>query len=148
MEAFMKKSLLTLCSLFLFTSFVFGEGLGNIGIDIQGIKDKPKGRLICFVFNSKESFLQESKALQILDAKVGANNAFCEFTLPINQEYAVAILDDENGNRILDKNSFGQPKEGWATSNNITHAFSAPSFEESKFIFKEKPMTLTLMMHY
>ena len=144
----MKKLLLILCTLILFTDHVFSENMGHIRVEIKGIKDRPKGVLSCSIFNSKEDFLIESKSLQTLDAKLSSGSAFCEFDVPMNKEYAVAVLDDENGNRILDKTTFGAPKEGCATSKNITHPFSAPDFDESKVLLEEKPLTLILIMHY
>jgi len=53
--------------------------------------------------------------LQTLDAKLSSGSASCEFYVPMNKEYAVAILDDESGNPILDKTIFGAPKEGWTS---------------------------------
>ena len=144
----MKKIIPLLFAIALFHSYAFSQNLGQITVDIKGIKEKPKGVLICFIFNSREDFLKESKSLQTLNAKIIPGGASCDFFVPMNKEYAVAILDDENGNRILDKNAFGVPKEGWATSNNITHTFSAPNFDESKVLLKESPLTLTLEMHY
>ena len=144
----MKTSLQIFCLLVLVIGNSFGENLGLITVEIKGIKDRPKGVLSCFIFDSREGFLQESKALQTYGAKVNSNTATCEFDIPVNKEYAIAVLDDENGNRILDKNAFGSPKEGWATSNNITHAFSAPTFDESKVLLREKLLNLSVLMHY
>jgi len=148
LEQMMKKVIPFLFAITLFHSNAFSQTLGQIMVDIKGIKEKPKGVLICFIFNSREDFLKEPKSLQTLNAKIIPGGASCEFFVPMNKEYAVAILDDVNGNRILDKNAFGVPKEGWATSNNITHTFSAPNFDESKVLLKESPLTLTLEMHY
>lgn len=148
LEQMMKRVIPFLFAIALFHSYAFSQSLGQISVDIKGIKEKPKGVLICFIFNAKEDFLKEPKSLQTLNAKITPGAASCEFNVPMNKEYAVAILDDENGNRILDKNAFGVPKEGWATSNNVTHTFSAPSFDESRVLLKESPLTLTLEMHY
>lgn len=141
----MKKVLIALISV-LANSYSYADDIGHIRAEIIGIKHKPNSVLICFIFNSKNGFLQESKALQVLDAKVSPTGSVCEFDVPIDKEYAIAALQDENGNRLLDKNTFGAPKESWATSNNVTHVFSSPSFEESKVFLKEKSSTITLLM--
>ena len=148
MNPMMKRAIPFLFAIALFHSYAFSQNLGYIMVEIKGVKEKHKGTLICFIFNAKEDFLKEPKSLQTLNAKIIPGGASCEFNVPMNREYAVAILDDENGNRILDKNAFGAPKEGWATSNNITHTFSAPSFDESKVLLKEAPLNLTLSMNY
>jgi uncharacterized protein (DUF2141 family) len=66
----------------------------------------------------------------------------------MNKEYAIAVLQDENANCVLDKNILGVPKEGWGTSNNVTHTFKSPEFDESKILLKEKLITIKLSMRY
>jgi uncharacterized protein (DUF2141 family) len=144
----MKKSFLLLVLMNLFSATANSEEMGRITVEIIGAKDNSKPTLICFIFNSKETFLKESKALQILNASVGGNGTNCEFSVPMNKEYAIAVLQDENANRVLDKNILGVPKEGWGTSNNVTHTFKSPEFDESKILLKEKLITIKLSMRY
>lgn len=144
----MKKYLLIMSTVYLMSSNAFGEGLGRITADIKGIKEKFGSAIICFIFDSKNGFLQESKALQIMDAKKNQAGFYCEFDVPMNKEYAIAALQDENGNRMLDKSFIGAPTEGWGSSNNVTHTFRSPDFEESTVLLKDKALTLILNMHY
>ena len=144
----MKKQILSsIVTLFLSTNS-FSQEAGRISAEIIGTRNNPKATLICFIFDSKEAFLKESKALQVFDAKVGTSEAFCEFDVPMNKEYAIAVLQDENANRILDKNILGSPKEGWGTSNNVTHTFKAPDFQESKVLLNGKILNIKISMHY
>lgn len=47
--------------------------------------------------------------------------------------YAIAVLDDENGNGELDSNWMGIPQEGFAFSNNIKPTLTGPpSFQACK----------------
>ena len=48
-------------------------------------------------------------------------------------EYAIAFFIDANGNKKLDKNFLGIPKEQYGFSNNAMGTLSAPSFEQAKF---------------
>ena len=45
---------------------------------------------------------------------------------------------DANENKKLDKNFIGIPKEQYGFSNNAMGAFSAPTFEQAKFIVLNK----------
>jgi uncharacterized protein (DUF2141 family) len=48
-------------------------------------------------------------------------------------EYAIAFFIDANGNKKLDKNFLGIPKEQYGFSNNAMGTLSAPTFEQAKF---------------
>ena len=48
-------------------------------------------------------------------------------------EYAIAFFIDTNGNKKLDKNFLGIPKEQFGFSNNAMGTLSAPTFEQAKF---------------
>jgi uncharacterized protein (DUF2141 family) len=58
--------------------------------------------------------------------------------------YAVAIFQDNNDNGKLDENIFGAPKEPFGFSNNIVPKFSAPEFEECKFLFSTDGQVLSI----
>lgn len=62
--------------------------------------------------------------------------------------YAGCLFHDENSNHHFDKSRIGYPKEGWASTNNVTHAFSGPTFEESKFFLGTESRTINVKMHY
>jgi uncharacterized protein (DUF2141 family) len=52
--------------------------------------------------------------------------------------YAVAVIDDENSDTIMQKNILGIPKEGYGFSNNIKPSIKgAPSFEDCLFSVDE-----------
>ena len=48
-------------------------------------------------------------------------------------QYAIAVYQDLNNNKKLDKTVLGIPKEPYAFSNNPTVKWNPPSFAESKF---------------
>ncbi|MFZ9943328.1 MAG: DUF2141 domain-containing protein, partial [Bacteroidia bacterium] len=63
-------------------------------------------------------------------------------------KYAVAIIHDANGNRKLDTNFMGIPKEGYGVSNNIVNMFGPPGFEESSFVLKSGVFTTEIKVQY
>ena len=48
-------------------------------------------------------------------------------------EYAVTLFVDSNGNKKLDKNFLGIPKEQYGFSNNVMGRMSPPTFDQAKF---------------
>tara|TARA_B110000444_G_scaffold259006_1_gene301487 strand:- start:778 stop:1314 length:537 start_codon:yes stop_codon:yes gene_type:complete len=48
-------------------------------------------------------------------------------------EYAITLFVDFNGNKKIDKNFLGIPKEQYGFSNNAMGRMSPPSFEQAKF---------------
>ncbi len=54
----------------------------------------------------------------------------CTLTLPRSGTYAVAVMDDANGNGKLDTSWLGAPTEGWGVSRNAKPAMRAPRFDE------------------
>ncbi len=57
------------------------------------------------------------------------------FTLDFDQlppgRYALSVYHDTDSNDELNKGVFGQPTERWGSTNNVTHTFSGPTFDES-----------------
>ena len=57
----------------------------------------------------------------------------CTLDLP-DGSYAIALYIDLNGNKKIDKNFLGIPKEQYGFSNNAMGTLSAPTFEQAQFI--------------
>ena len=53
--------------------------------------------------------------------------ADCTFDLPAG-DYGVAVIDDINGNKKLDRNFLGIPTEGFGFANNPKVTLSAPPY--------------------
>ena len=49
-------------------------------------------------------------------------------------EYAISLFVDSNGNKKIDKNFLGIPKEQYGFSNNVMGRMSAPTFNQAKFL--------------
>ncbi len=85
-----------------------------------------------FFYNTREGFLKSGKWVFSKSVKPGGKS---EFTLPVELpkgEWAVAITQDLNNNKI-DKNFIGIPTEPYAFSNNFRPKVAAPVFDDCKF---------------
>ena len=51
-------------------------------------------------------------------------------------EYALTLFIDFNGNKKIDKNFLGIPKEQYGFSNNVMGKMSPPTFDQAKFVIK------------
>ncbi|MEL6543494.1 MAG: DUF2141 domain-containing protein [Myxococcota bacterium] len=122
---------------------------GTVTVVLNGVEPERGGHLGCALYSSEKGFPSETKnAVANVSAVGKGNKRTCTFTVNAEGNYAVAVLHDEDGDRKLDTNLFGVPKEGWATSNNVTHTFRAPNWDESKFVVKNPKTTVSLSMHY
>lgn len=101
----------------------------RLTIVVKNIKVN-KGSIILAVFNSPNSFLKKPFAQQIANA----GNGTMEFSFNLPEgDYAVAIYQDANNNRELDKSWLGIPKEAYGFSKNFRPMFSAPEFNDCRF---------------
>ncbi len=59
-------------------------------------------------------------------------------------EYAVMVFHDLNGNRTLDTNLFGVPKEPWGGSFGGKRVFGAPGWQDVRFSLGEPGETVSI----
>jgi uncharacterized protein (DUF2141 family) len=116
------------------TSFqVNNNETAQLEVKITGIRNDT-GMLGCQVFSASTGFPNDSdKARAGIYVPIKSGTAACLFTALPTGTYAVAVLHDENNNKVLDTNTFGIPKEGYGVSNNKTYAMSQPKWDESRF---------------
>ena len=60
-------------------------------------------------------------------------------------EYALTLFIDFNGNKKIDKNFLGIPKEQYGFSNNVMGRMSPPTFDQAKFLI-EGPTTQNIKL--
>jgi len=119
----------------LFLTFILlfsGVKTHKLSIHISGISNI-KGSLFIAVFRATDDFPVFGKQFKgIIKEVEGKSQNYTFDNLP-EGEYALAIYQDVNRNKILDKNLLGIPTEIYGFSNNARRNFSAPSFQEAKF---------------
>jgi len=119
----------------LFLTFILlfsGVKTHTLSIHISGIS-KIKGSLFIAVFRATDDFPVFGKQFKGIVKEVEGKSQNYNFDDLPEGEYAVAIYQDANRNKILDKNLLGIPTEIYGFSNNARRTFSAPSFKEAKF---------------
>ena len=119
----------------LFLTFILlfsGVKTHKLSINISGIS-KIKGSLFIAIFRPTDDFPVFGKQFKGIVKEVEGKSQNYNFDDLPEGEYALAIYQDENRNKILDKNLLGIPTEIYGFSNNARRTFSAPSFQEAKF---------------
>ena len=119
----------------LFLTFILlfsGVKTHKLSIHISGIS-KIKGSLFIAIFRATDDFPVFGKQFKGIVKEVEGKSQNYTFDDLPEGEYALAIYQDENRNKILDKNLLGIPTEIYGFSNNARRNFSAPSFQEAKF---------------
>ena len=108
----------------------------NLKINILNL-DKP-GVLYLSVCQDRESFertVKESEEKNCIRAseEMSPQNLQTTIKLPLG-EHAITLFVDFNGNKKIDKNFLGIPKEPYGFSNNVIGNMSAPTFDQAKFV--------------
>ncbi|MEI6694447.1 MAG: DUF2141 domain-containing protein [Bacteroidota bacterium] len=127
--------------------FAFSQN-GEIAVKISGLKTD-KGKCLLYLYNNKKGFPTKADKA-IYTAKSSILNGKSNFVLKdiADGEYAISIIHDENNNGILDTNFLGMPKEGVGVSNNAKGFMGPPSYDDSKFKFNKKSLTLNITIKY
>ena len=109
---------------------------------IINLSDQKKaGTLMLAIYNNAEAF--EGSVVKEKRSEIGVYKGLELYLEPMDStqlnteipdgEYAIAFFIDANGNKKLDKNFLGIPKEQYGFSNNAMGTLSAPTFEQAKF---------------
>jgi uncharacterized protein (DUF2141 family) len=118
---------------------------GEIILEITGFRNDV-GMLRAGLYSEKDEFLKKPS----LSVSQAISDKKCRIVIP-NQsygKYAIGLLHDENENTKMDYNWAKIPKEGYGISNNPKVYFSAPSFDDAKFILKEKSVVVKIEVKY
>lgn len=104
-----------------------------------------KGTIYIALYNTATTWAKPHDAFKKWTIAQGTNPVFTSPQLPPG-EYAIAIYQDINGNKKIDKNWVGIPTEPFAFSNNVRPVVSAPTFKQCKFSLGEKDVTLHIKL--
>ena len=120
----------------LVTTFKSHSAETNLKINILNL-DKP-GVLYLSVCQDSESFertVKETEEKKCINKSVEVDHYSSQtnMKLPFG-EYAITLFVDFNGNKKIDKNFLGIPKEPYGFSNNVIGNMSAPTFDQAKFV--------------
>lgn len=94
---------------------------------------QPSGQIVLAVYDSEESWMDESLILTYRFVPVRqVGDIAITFDLP-KGNYAISVYHDVNGDKKLNTNLMGIPKEPYGFSNDARATFSAPPYEDAMF---------------
>ncbi|MEQ9402446.1 MAG: DUF2141 domain-containing protein [Cyclobacteriaceae bacterium] len=99
--------------------------------------EKPEGEVGIWLYRNEESYMVRTKSQDHLWVPVKQKTVTATFPNLPQGEYAIVIIQDLNGNKNLDTNFIGLPKEPYGFSNNPSTTFGPPSFQGAKFSITE-----------
>lgn len=141
-----KRLMITLLALA--PSAVFSAAhAADLTIWIEGVRSAA-GTVDIALFARGTRFPDPASAhkLQRVTARRGTVTA--SFSGLASGQYAVALFHDENGNRKLDTNLLGVPKEGVGFSNNVRAVLGPPSFAQTQFPVGQSAVTQSIRLRY
>lgn len=104
----------------------------TLNVEVTGLRSR-EGHLRLGVFKAAEGFPEE-RTKAVLWRTLPANSKATNFRVDLPPgRYAVVILHDENGNKKMDRNLLGVPKEGYGVTNNPKPKRRAARFDEALF---------------
>ncbi|WP_071188667.1 DUF2141 domain-containing protein [Trichormus sp. NMC-1] len=128
---------------------VHAEPTTTLTVIVNGVRHKTGE--ICFrVYDSEKGFpMNNSSEVQNGCTKINGSSVKKVFSGLKPGTYAVAVVDDQNGDRKLNKDFFGIPKEGFGISKNPTVSVQtgSPKFRNSSFKMT-KNTTINISMKY
>ncbi|MBC6429988.1 DUF2141 domain-containing protein [Nostoc sp. HG1] len=134
---------------FSFAKTVNAEPTVTLNVVVNGIHHQ-KGEICFRVYASEQGFpMSNSSGSQNGCAKITGNSVKKQFSGLKPGTYAVAVVDDQNGDRKLNKDFFGIPKEGFGISKNPTVSIQtgSPKFRDASFVVN-KNTTVNIIMKY
>jgi len=107
------------------------------------------GHVLISVFDNADDYPEnEEKAVANKKVKVTQKTQRIAIENLPQGEYAVVFLHDENGNEEMDTNFVGAPTEGYGASNDAVNTFSAPKYQDAKFLLEGEKKSLKLKIFY
>lgn len=145
----MRKSpgLILLLILVLFTGTGLSQKL-DLPVTITGIRSE-KGLLRLALYNHPEQFPNDpakSYAFQKNSLVNGRMEVVLKDISP--GEYAISLLDDEDGNNQMNYKLLRIPREGYGFSNNIKPGLKCPPYRKCTFRVDKESSGLEIEMQY
>ncbi len=129
------KIFFILCIFHLITMPTHSQTTPTFTLTIQNIKST-KGIIRVAFYDKSGEFPSEKTmkfGMELKPEKTGEITVAWK-DIPVG-EYAIAVFQDLNNNKKLDKNLFGYPKEPFGFSKNFKPKLSAPTFNDCKINF-------------
>lgn len=124
----------------------FTEKDTSLVIKFENIRNE-NGYLLVSLCDAPEQFPNQPKwKYRISKSDLKDQGNVYQIKKVVSGKYAIAIIDDENCDMVLQRNLLGIPREGYGFSNNIKPTIKgAPEFEACTFAVQEGMVT-TIMI--
>lgn len=109
------------------------SGQNTLTVRAEGIESS-EGFIAVGVYNTDDTFLKKGKTFAGVFEPTQAGKTIITIKDLPQGTYAVSIFHDKNGNKALDTNFFGIPKEPVAFYKGKLKTFGPPDFEECAFV--------------
>jgi uncharacterized protein (DUF2141 family) len=132
-----------------FAKTVNAQATTTLTVVVNGIKHQ-KGELCIGIYSNEKGFpLSTKNVVKSACKPITGTSIKQQFTGMKPGTYAVAVVDDQNGDRKLNRDFFGIPKEGFGISNNPTVSITTgtPKFSKARFSLL-KNTTVNIDMKY
>ncbi|MEA5580682.1 DUF2141 domain-containing protein [Nodularia harveyana UHCC-0300] len=130
---------------------VNAEAMTKLTVVVDGIKHKT-GEICLGVYPSAKGFpMSTNDVIKSACLKPKGDTLTHVFSGLKPGNYAVAIVDDQNGDRQLNKDFLGIPKEGFGISQNPTVSVftGTPKFNDASFLLiRNQNTTINILMKY
>ncbi|MBD2663057.1 hypothetical protein B6N60_00596 [Richelia sinica FACHB-800] len=132
---------------FSFSQNVQAESTAKLTVVVNGIQNKT-GEICLRVYNSEKGFpMNNTSEVKSGCVKINGNSVKKVFSGLKPGTYAVAVVDDQNGDHKLNRDFFGIPQEGFGISNDpvVSVSTGTPSFRKSSFALnRDKTINISL----
>ena len=117
----------------------------DIQVTVNGIEAANEGPVVFLLFSSSDGFPTDpAKARQIGEVTGYTSSATYTFSGVSAGDYAVAVFQDKNANRVADTNFLGIPKEPVGAFQHSS--FGRPSFSKCSFTHGTSDAKLQLQL--
>jgi len=104
----------------------------TLSLNVTGM-DKIEGQLMVALFDTEKAY-EDDTPLKGEIVNVTSDSVKVKFSKLRIGDYAFKLFHDENGNGELDTDMLGIPSEPYYFSNDASDPFSAPEWDEARFL--------------
>jgi uncharacterized protein (DUF2141 family) len=116
----------------LFSGALPAESAATIVLRTEGLRVQ-SGYVQVSLYRDPSTFPDPARAFRLVRQEVKGSVVVMQLPDLPEGEYAIALMHDENGDRICNRNFLGIPVEGFGFSNNVVPRLSVPSFDQARF---------------
>jgi uncharacterized protein (DUF2141 family) len=104
---------------------------GQVRVVLTGFR-RDRGKALLAMFTSKSGFPENhTKAFAKIAANIRGKRSMAVFKNVPPGKFAIVVLHDENGDKKMEKNFIGIPKEGFGISRNPKTRMGAPRWKDA-----------------